>query len=511
MILVRTKLILVLLIGLIVLLIGGVARRQRSPHLAPVVPTTSAAAPSAGASGRPTPSTSGSVVGSLVSAAPSSSSATSLGLGRPLAVVGLGWDLLTPGIVANGGLAPQNQGTFGRAGILVRLLAADSQGAVEATLARGGADDKGADVALLPLPTFVAAYERLRALDLEIFYVVGWHHGREVLESTELESLTELRADQEISLYGALGSPATFLGLATLELSGIEPERVTLVHKPELARVRAMTRSDGRPPESVDAQVLLGTGDASRLIPVVAVAQRGLLSQQRRTLVTWTRAWLEAMARVESDPTAAARLVAAQPNAPEPVELLARLGSIARASVASNTEMLRLAGRGAVSADVLFFTTYDLWRAARLLMTPPPERAPVTGEVIASLVLADPKLVEDEPSQRPSTPAPASRATVPGVLLAHPVAGQNANEALIVERLGFLAGIFPRSALRLTVHRPARTDKDGRITHRSPGDVTTSVIQCAADRYGFSPTRVRRGKAPAQEGRAATIEVLAVE
>ncbi|HSO34878.1 MAG TPA: hypothetical protein VLT33_20255, partial [Labilithrix sp.] len=91
---------------------------------------------------------------------------------RPLRVASLGWELVAAGVALT---APDG----GPTGPLLELAPEATLDAVEARLARGGNDPVGADIAVLPLPAFVLAYDRLRALDPRAFVVVGFSRGRE--------------------------------------------------------------------------------------------------------------------------------------------------------------------------------------------------------------------------------------------------------------------------------------------------------------------------------------------
>ena len=87
-------------------------------------------------------------------------------MNRPLRVTALGWDLLAPGVSGNGGtLEGCAESEFAAVGLEVHLAASDGIASLEGRLARGGADPDGADLAILPLPVYVAMYERLHALE----------------------------------------------------------------------------------------------------------------------------------------------------------------------------------------------------------------------------------------------------------------------------------------------------------------------------------------------------------
>ena len=92
---------------------------------------------------------------------------------RPLRVVGLGWELIEPAVVANDGDRSGKQSAFAPSNLTAHLRAFKTAAEVEAALARGGHDEGGADVAILPLPEFVAAHERIKALSPTVFFITG--------------------------------------------------------------------------------------------------------------------------------------------------------------------------------------------------------------------------------------------------------------------------------------------------------------------------------------------------
>jgi hypothetical protein len=356
----------------------------------------------------------------------------------------------------------------------------------------------------------VASFEKLRALNPEMFYVTGWAHGGELLQSGEMDSLADVEEGQEVTLKGSPGANSTLLGYFALDLVGVDARDVALAEQAEEPDLVALERDRVANLADYSAKVLLTTGDAARLIPMVAIAQRGLVRDYRTELITWTRVWLEAIGEVEADAAAAARLVAAQPNSPEPVELLAELGAIAPASLTGNTEVLRLSGRGALSLDVLFFKTYELWRGARLVTSPPPAAAPVTSEVVGALALREPSLIEaDPPEPRPALKTPMNDDA--RVLLAHAISGDEPDPSALIDRIGLLSDVFPRSPLRLTVHESATMTVEGRSRTESAKELTTHVIERATERYELADDRVQAGAAKAPPDSVATIEVMSVD
>lgn len=487
----RVKIVFGLLLGLF----GGFgalyATRERPAHQAPVVASASASpAASASASGSASSSAS----------APSGDAGPVKLMDRPLRVISLGWDLGAPAVLANGGLEPAPTSDFSAAGLDVRVTSVDAVSAVESALARGGADKDGADVAVIPFCTFVAAYEQLRALSPEAFFVVGFSRGREALISAK-PALPGPPADAKttVGLVGSAGDPATFLGLFALDANGVPPGAITLV-------APAAAKSDDPPLAAIDRgavpdpgarrNVLITTADASRLVPFVAVAQRGLVEKHGGALAAWARVWLEAAKKLGDDPPTAARRIAAASGAPEPLALLKRLGDISHASLADNARLVGLSGRGGLSLGALFQETWRLWRAAGVIATPAPEDVPVSGAVIAALVRNNPSLIPP-PRALPARPAPAGVDALKVLFTFRQPEGK-LDEGALQASAALYAEIFERSPLRVEVVRGAGVD----------AAATKKLIDGLEQRFDVAPGRVLAGK-KAPPKASGSIEVLA--
>jgi hypothetical protein len=384
-------------------------------------------------------------------------------LDRPLRVAALGWDLLAPGLLANGGMAPGNDSEFSAMGLEVRLSALDGMAAIESALARGGAEKDGADIAIVPLPTFVASYERLRALRPVVFFVVGWSSGREALLSGR-DSLAAPLPAGEVRMTGVTGDAATFLGLFALEVAGIAPSDVRLVSptgdKPgEIPRDAAFAAVDRSLSEAdTSRKLLLTTADAPRLIPFVAITQQSLIDLKGDAVVAWARGWLSGSHKLAADAPAGARQISAATGAPDPLALLKRLGDIAPASIQDNARMAGLSGRGAVTLESLFQRTYRIWRATSVLATPAPDAAPIATTVIASLARADaaraPSLPPGVSVKAPPSAADAKSAK-PILVYRQP---DKYDEDALIAMAGLLAGVFERSPLRVAVQAGGGVD-----------------------------------------------------
>jgi len=405
--------------------------------------------------------------------------------------VGMGWDLLAAGVVANDGAKPGSASVLKNQGLEVHFSSAPAEG-VENALARGGADERGADVAILPLPRFVASYDQLRALDPVIFMVVAWSEGREAV-FVKGKTL-EVPAAGDVKLRADVGSVQAFLGLFALDVSGVALDRVKLVAKPADAwdlAVQTKRASDGAQPSGT---LLFGTSEASRLVPVVAIAQASLLAKSERAVVAFGSGWLEGERLVAADAAGAARKVATEQGAPEPLAVLAGLGELGPASLGENAGALGLSGRSANSVEKLFTRTWDLFRGAKLLGVPP-ERAPVDGRIVAALVRAGGALAPPA-SSTPRKDRPAQG----GALLVHRAPKGKLDEDALLEVVGLLAATFPRAPVEVTVHGPGGVDKKA----------TPALIARAEERYGLVKGRIVAGDARSKDGAAATVELLPV-
>ena len=464
--------------------IAMIAGRDRVAHTAPAP-----VAPSATASASAVPSSSVAPAGASLHL-----------MDRPLRTITLGWDLAAPAVLANDGLEPSDRSDFSAAGVPTHVRPVDAMSAIEAALARDGTDKDGADIAVVPFSDLVASYERLRALNPAVFFVVGWSRGREALVSTRdampppSANLAPSLADKAaVSMVGTAGEAAAFLGLFALDANGTPPGTVHLVTQgpnlddPPLAAIDRDASSD-----TVRRNVLLTTADASRLVPFVAVAQRQMLESHGKAFAAWARVWVEATGRLEKDPTTAARTIAAVPGAPEPVALLRRLGEMAPASLQDNARAFGLSGRGALTLEVLFQQAWRIWRAVGVLATPAPEVTPIDSAIVAALVRAAPSLV----------PAPRPKATVVAadslkVLVTFRQPDGKVDAAALLATAGLLAAVFDRSLLRISVTRGGVVDP---VATRHLAD---DVVQ----RFDIAPERlIVAKKAPPRTG--AAIEIL---
>jgi hypothetical protein len=328
-----------------------------------------------------------------------------------------------------------------------------------------------------------------------IFFVVGWSEGREVIISKEHKSFADLPPQGELTLGGVVGEAASFVALFALDLAGVDLARVRVVDKAKVTLAATESRPSQDGSQQRTENVLLDTTMASRLVPLVAIVQASLIDQHLAALSAFTRIWLSGHELVAADATAAARKIADTKGAPEPLAILARLGEVKPASLASNAQAAGLSGRGAVTLESLFQRTWQIWRDAKVLEAPP-EQAPLTGAVIAELVRAEPGLAVPDAPPKGSGGDSADKAEP---LIVHTLAGE-LDEDKVVSAIGFVAGVFRRSPVRVTVHRGAGADQKS----------TELMIDRAVERFGLERSRLLEGKARPKGRAAATLEVLPI-
>jgi len=408
-------------------------------------------------------------------------------LRRTLRTVALGWEFLTPGVIANGGSTPGAVSSYKMAGLDTSFLNAPSIEDVESALAKGGAVAGGADIAILPLSSYVASYERLRALAPEVVFVVGWSRGREAFYGKDAGTLTKLAASGTIKIAGAAGQPETFLALFVLDLAGVPASRVELVARDAKVPLSATFRTTNQKPPG---KLLVTSADLPHLMPIVAVAPHGFIKAHASELETWGRIWLTGVTRLQADVPDGGRQVASISGAPPVLQIIEALGQIEFASLRENAAAAGLSGRGALTLDEIFRTTWRIWRDTGVITTPPPEVVPLHTGVIASLVRTEPNAAAVD-APRPRTPSVGGKR--PEVLLVVKAPAGKLDAEAFVTRIGFLAGVFDRLPLRISVKDDPKT--------------ATLLMEMARDRFGLRPTQLSTAKrVPA--GASAAIEVL---
>lgn len=392
---------------------------------------------------------------------------------RPLRVAAQSWPLLAPGLLASTPPAKSSD-AFGGAPLGVIFERADVA-TLEAMLARGGADERGADLALMTLPDLVRSYDRLRALEPRIVFVAGWSRGGHGLWG-ERGAVVDGRARK---LSAVTSSPAAFLGAWLLEAGGAN-----------LGELRLVPGEDG-PWSARDAESSpeglypCVTTHHANLVPYVLVTPAGFVDSNRNAIAAFLAKWLDGVARLSADVPAAGRSVAGIGGLPDAAAIVRDLGRVEFVGLAENAKAFGLSGRGLTNLGWLFEETWRVYRSFGVTQGPAP-RVPTDGSAFGAVLLARGGVGEEGPVELPREGGEA--------VLRKKFASDDPQA--LVEALGVFAGTFPRSPLRLSIRR-SRT-----------APTAEAVATRAAERYGFDAARITSGTRP-PAGAAATIEVLA--
>lgn len=429
-------------------------------------------------------------------------------LARSMRVISLGWEFLAPGVIANASHAnkadkPEAVGSAkGSAAtekpdvskkpakLEIAYTNATSMDEIESALAKGGAAG-GADLAIMPLSSYVASYERLRALTPELIFVIGWSRGREAVYGADAKAITKLPASGTIKLAAQSAQPETFFTLFLLDLAGVPASRIELVAKDVKTPLTAVFRRSKEPPKG---KLLVTSADMPHVMPVVLVAPRGFAVAFAHELEQWGRMWLAGVTELQADVPAGGRQVATMTGAPPVLSIIEGLGQIEFATLRENATAMGLSGRGALTLDQIFRTTWRIWRDVGALTTPPPETAPLYPGIVASLARTSPDVnAPDAPRPRVADAGDGKRPEVLLVVKGPAAKAGKLDAEAFVNQIGFLAGVFDRLKLRVSIRDDAKTAE--------------LLVGMARDRFGLRPDQLSVAKRP-PPGTSAAVEVL---
>jgi hypothetical protein len=423
---------------------------------------------------------------------------------KPLRITSLGWELVAPGVA----LTPP-AGASAAASTTFELAPESTLDAVEVRLARGGADPQGADIALVPLPAFVASIDRLRALEPRAFLVVGFSHGREEFHAAPSSLNKAFPGSDEVKLVGlgpttasepaarASGSDsATLVGLFGLSWLGVPPSRVRVVApgSPEAkaAPFAAVVRgaADERPRA-------FSTADAARLVPIVAVAPKGLLDTRTNAVRAWATAWFDGLARTKADVPGVARRLAAKDALPlsqgvgdaeTALVLVERLGQIEDVALADEGAFFDASAaalppaKREVTLEKLTQRTWRLARGGGFTSSPTPEPLPIDAR-IASLVAPTPKVVDSGTSPSDAD-AGAFGVVSSGAVTTIVYRATEADAAEVASELSFLAAVFDRAVFKISAKGGDKTAKAIANDVRDRGVAQKRLVTSAAEPQG---------------------------
>ena len=371
-------------------------------------------------------------------------------LGRPLRVVGLGWDRLAPALLANAGKAPSEASAFSPSGLAVSVAPVAGLPDVVETLARGGEEEQGADVAVVPLPQWLANQDELRAIDPVVFYVAGWSHGREAVLGAPGADVAA-PDDEHLVRVGFRSVGPAYLALFGFDAEGIPPQDVLLVgpdaepappwQAVDVIDLESSGRSDIRP------AMRWTTSQASGLIPIVMVASRRWLEAHPEVLVAWLRGWIFGVGEVSGQVAAAARRIGRLDGAPSPLGVMRGLETWKPCSLQENLALFELGGLEPPPLRVVMRRTWRLLSEARLA-TPVPRVLPISADVVEGALRARLPLDVGD-STAPSRGAIAGDvASGKRVVLARPLDDIDGYD--LARELAVLGSAFPSAVVRVT-------------------------------------------------------------
>lgn len=429
---------------------------------------------------------------------------------RPLRVTALGWELVAEGVAVTDDPASND-------GLTIELAPEATASAVEARLGRGGPDPEGADVAVMPLPTFVLAYEKLRALEPRVFAITGWSHGREEFHAARGAwpkvagpdvklATTEraVRSEQGPEPVGTDG--ATLFGLFALDLAGISPahvERVELAGDGVKAPFSAFMK--GTPD---DRPLALSTSDAANFLPLVAVAPRAVLDAHADLLGAFVRRWNRGQEIVRRDASLVARRMTHKEELhlsagvsmgpPDVLSIVERLGQIQPLPLDQQRGWLDAGARPGsrqISLATLMQRTWQLARAARLTTMGAPEPLPIDARIVDAVA---PAPVDSTNAHAADADADAGAwATVPAkatVLVIDRVIDPQATVESVGNELSFLATVFDRATFR--------------VTAKGGEKAALAAVGLAVERFGVPRDRLATTQREPSDNAFASIEVL---
>jgi ABC-type nitrate/sulfonate/bicarbonate transport system substrate-binding protein len=480
----RGKAVFLVILALLVGLVYLIGTRTRDAH---VVPKPKAEEPAeASAPGTHTANEAGAAIPETPSTDGGGAPDAHAGLmDRPLRVVASSWELAASLLVANGGKTTADGSVFRERRLEAQVDVATSEADVENRLARGGADAEGADVAVVPLPALVASYERIRALEPEVLRLVGWSRGREVLFGTKDAVLARPGVFPGDVTVIADDASAEALALFALDEAGTLAAKVHFVKDAKDAPLAAVARPiPGDRSGAAPSKIELTTADASRLVPLVAVASRGFVEGHPQVVVELLRAWGAGRATLRKDVPAAARRIASEEGAPQPAEVLERIAWVDDPDAPAQANVAGALGDEARAVSRMFEREWRLFRDAGVLVTPmPPIESVVVVEKVGAGTHGD--------AGRPPPPPPAADPTA-HVLLAHRVPKGDA-EAVATD-VALLAEVFPRSGLRIT---------------GKPSSLAQAAAAAATDAHGVKSDRLVVAPGTLAGADVALVEVLA--
>ena len=404
-------------------------------------------------------------------------------LQRPLRVAALGWEAAAPVLLANRGYKPTPQSLFSSRGVNVAVKIADGLSEVEKQIARGGQEETGCDLAVVPLAAVAGGYERTRALGLAVIYTTAWSRGREGFLLGKHDNLFEGSAD-EAKMFVSGGDVATALALFVADAEGLTLNKVR--QTPLLKNAEFGVQS--RPFTALMSaegpnRLVFTTVEAARWAPWVVVAQRAFVDQHPRTIALWLEGLSAGLSDLAKDIPLAARTLASLDGTVETASLIERFGYMRYATLADNVRLFEVGAPFGASLRALGLRLFDLFHGVGTLGVAAPEHDWLDGSYVLTMSQNSPPEPSDERFDVVSI-AEAKHAFYMRF------SNKVSDDALISE-VGLLGEVFPRARFKIGVKKGTSQKK---ITER------------ARDLYGVDPSRFASGEVA--DRASASIEVL---
>ena len=219
----------------------------------------------------------------------------------------------------------------------------------------------------------------------------------------------------------------------------------------------------------------MSSADASRLAPWVVIAPRAFVRDHQPALVAWADAWFQGADQLSRDVPSAARALSAISGAPSVVDMLRHLGTYANVPLREQAQLVGLSGRDAINLESLFTRAWSIDRGIGVLTGPPPAQLPIATGTLATLIR---RVMPPEAAAPTFRPAPADARVLARFPLTLPrTARDPAALDPSVLRVGFIAGAFPRSSIRIAVPREKQA-------------MATAILNRVLSQYGIDAARI---------------------
>ena len=239
-----------------------------------------------------------------------------------------------------------------------------------------------------------------------------------------------------------------------------------------------------------ERKLAFSSADASRFIPVVAVAPKAQLDANEPKMRDFAKAWLDGLERSRKDASNVARrlankealpLAAGVGGAPEAIALLERLGQIEPVALAQQRAFIGASATGPVTLETLTQKTWMLARAGGLTTSAAPSPLPIDERIALAIAPAPaPKHAAEGDTGGADAGAFAALPSGTTPLLVYRAVDAQTDAAAVAAQIGFLAGVFEHAAFRITAKGGDKAARAIAAQARDKFDVPASRLATAA-------------------------------